>query len=106
MPIAQYDENTDPRTPRYPILSALTAHHLLVTSRQDVGRVVAVAELRETGSEDAELRKSWRELRTAALTVGQAANSVSALLCPPPPVVPRYGWGWLVKLLTVVGQRS
>lgn len=51
---------------------------LVVEVRRAVGRVVALAEVREVAAEDAAQAGSWRELRTAALSLGQAANVYSA----------------------------
>ena len=90
-------ENTDPRTPRFPKLSLLERHNLLIIARQQVGRAISVAELRALASEDRELKEMWRELKTAAVTVGQAAVSVSALLNPRQP---KKGFEWLYLIIT------
>lgn len=94
------DEGTDPRTQRYPIMPESAIHALYVDGRRVVGRVVSIAEVRERGSDDAELARSWRELRTTALSLGQAINSLSAISPQTEHRVPRKGLYWLYWLVT------
>lgn len=79
-----YTEHTDPRSPRYPDMPEEALHSLLMGARRVIGRVVVLAEVRELGALDAESARSWRELKTAALSLGQAVNAVSCALPAPP----------------------
>jgi len=92
---------TDPRTPRYPTMPDAARHALLVDARGAAGRAATLAEMREIGCDDRDMARAWRDVRTAALSVGQAANALSALTLPVErPRRPRWGWGWLYRLIT------
>lgn len=78
-------EETDPRSQRYPLMPEESVRSLLMGARRVVGRIVVLSEVRELSSLDGEASRSWRELKTAALSLGQAINAVS---CVAPPILP------------------